>query len=127
MNMIISSDISYTGKEKNMGISINGVKQAMETYQSINVNTREHTGTKEIIREDTTGNSQTAASYDAVSAYGDTLTISAGGRAAGTNSSCASEDSTDNLSEYTESELKQMYLDGTITKTEYEEELESRA
>ena len=34
--------------------------------------------------------------------------------------------STVNLSEYTESELKQMYLDGDITKSEYDEELNSR-
>lgn len=37
-----------------------------------------------------------------------------------------SGESTINLSVYTESELRQMYLDGDITKAEYDEELGGR-
>lgn len=93
-------------------------------------------------------------SYDAVSMYGDTLTISKAGKTASSEngSKLVSEDTIDgiviqkkagesehgqesgqesevytiNLSTYTESELKQMYLDGDITRAEYDEEISSR-
>lgn len=89
-------------------------------------------------------------SYDAVSFYGDTLSISEAGKAVSSEPGGKqvngdttdgivirketeekeqrqeSEVSTVNLSVYTESELKQMYLDGDITRAEYDEEISSR-
>jgi len=89
-------------------------------------------------------------SYDAVSMYGDTLSFSKAGKTASSEngSKLVSEDTIDgiviqkksgesehgqesevstiNLSTYTESELKQMYLDGDITRAEYNEEISSR-
>ncbi len=87
-------------------------------------------------------------SYDAVSLHGDTLSISKVGKTAGSQKESGlvnedtadgivirkkadakkqeSESSTINLFVYTESELKQMYLDGDITRAEYDEEVNSR-
>lgn len=92
---------------------------------------------------------QSDTSYTAVSSQGDTVTVSEAGKAANSNmgnqdrtdgtvtkknveeyltesESSESSNSTINLSGYTETELKQMYLDGDITKAEYDEELASR-
>lgn len=91
---------------------------------------------------------QQETSYDVVSVYGDTLSISEAGRDVNLGKknilgSIQTEDgivirtkveenelkddvSTVNLSIYTETELKQMYLDGDITRTEYDEEINSR-
>lgn len=80
-------------------------------------------------------------SYDAVSGYGDILSISKEGKTASAENGSRlvsgdtedgivirkeSGESTINLSVYTESELRQMYLDGDITKAEYDEELGGR-
>ena len=80
-------------------------------------------------------------SYDAVSGYGDTLSISKEGKTASAENGSRlvsgdtedgivirkeSGESTINLFVYTESELRQMYLDGDITKAEYDEELGGR-
>lgn len=87
-------------------------------------------------------------SYDAVSLHGDTLSISKVGKTASSQKESGlvnedtadgivirkkadakkqeSESSTINLSVYTESELKQMYLDGDITRAKYDEEVNSR-
>lgn len=88
---------------------------------------------------------QKEISYEAVSSQGDTLSISDAGKAVSsgenalagsdgivirksTTEAAAAESTnlTVNLSVYTETELKQMYLDGEITRAEYEEELSSR-
>lgn len=89
---------------------------------------------------------QSDTSYTAVSSQGDTVTVSEAGKAANSNMGnqtgtdgtvtkknveeylmeSESSNSTINLSGYTETELKQMYLDGDITKAEYDEELASR-
>lgn len=92
---------------------------------------------------------QSDISYTSVSSHGDTVTVSKAGKAANSNmgnqdradgtvtkknvgeyltesESSESSNSTINLSGYTEIELKQMYLDGDITKAEYDEELDSR-
>ena len=90
------------------------------------------------------------ASYDAVSPHGDTLSISEAGKVTSSEkgSKLVNKDTTDgiviqketeqneqeqeseastiNLSVYTELELKQMYLDGDITRAEYDEEINSR-
>lgn len=110
-----------------MGISINSVTQAAGTYQSTNVSSHQQHQTKQVIKEASPENT-----YDAVSGQGDTLTISETGKSASMNLSnensaeSQSESSTENLSNYTQTQLKQMYLDGTITKSEYDEELTSR-
>lgn len=87
-------------------------------------------------------------SYDAVSPHGDTLSLSKVGKvtSAEKGGKLVNEDmedgtvirkepgekdqesevSTINLSSYTELELKQMYLDGDITRVEYDEEISSR-
>lgn len=89
-------------------------------------------------------------SYDAVSSHGDTFSISEAGKAASSEkgSKPINKDTTDgivirketgeneqeqekevstvNLSVYTETELKQMYLDGDITRAEYDEEINIR-
>lgn len=88
---------------------------------------------------------QPEPSYTAVSSQGDTLSISEEGRAMNNKGNfpeesdgtvirkavaeaavSESENSTVNLSIYTETELEQMYLDGEITKAEYDEEISSR-
>lgn len=110
-----------------MGISINNLNQSAGTYQSMNVGTKEQQKPKEVIKESSPENS-----YNAVSQHGDTLTISESGKSASMNmnnqseSEAGNEESTYDLSGYTENELKQMYLDGTITKSEYDAELDSR-
>lgn len=89
-------------------------------------------------------------SYDAVSQHGDTFSISEAGKTASSEkgSKPVNKDTTDgivirketgeneqeqekevstvNLSVYTKTELKQMYLDGDITRAEYDEEINSR-
>lgn len=89
-------------------------------------------------------------SYDAVSSQGDTLELSEDGRKVSSETENLQENtagadgkvmaksaekyvseaedsvSTIDLSSYTETELKQMYLDGDITKTEYDDELDDR-
>lgn len=100
------------------------------------------TGQQKEMKEEAAG--QKEISYEAVSSQGDTLSISETGKAvsSGENALAGSEgiviqkttaeaaaesiNSTVNLSIYTETELKQMYLDGEITRAEYEEELDSR-
>lgn len=108
------------------------------------------TGQKEMKTQYDAGKRQT--SYDAISLYGDTISISDAGKAANLakGNKLVNEDTTDgivirkeagenkqeteqendvstiNLSTYTETELRQMYLDGDITKAEYDEEISSR-
>lgn len=87
-------------------------------------------------------------SYDAVSSHGDTLSISKAGKVTSSEkggklvnedtedgvvirkesekSEQESDVSTVNLSTYTKQELRQMYLDGDITRAEYDEEISSR-
>lgn len=86
--------------------------------------------------------------YDTVSPHGDTLSISEAGMAATSqkDNEPGNKDTTDgivirkeaegnqqesdvstvNLSIYTKEELRQMYLDGDITRAEYDEEISSR-
>jgi hypothetical protein len=95
------------------------------------------------------GQQAQSANYDAISIQGDTLSLSQDGKAAaealaqvkqdaalsGTdtedsqllNALTSEEDSdSSDLSSYTTTELKEMYLNGEITKEEYEAELKSR-
>lgn len=110
-----------------MSISISSINQSASTYQSTNVSSQEKCREKQIIKE-----SESANAYDAVSSHGDTLTISESGKSASTNMNnqsgmdSESGNSTDDLSNYTETELKQMYNAGDITKSEYDEEISNR-
>jgi len=95
---------------------------------------------KEIGAQNGEGKQQELA-YDTVSPDGDTFSISKAGKSANsqkdtmdgiviqkeaTENGQVSNASTVNLSAYSESELKQMYLDGDITRAEYNEEISSR-
>lgn len=110
-----------------MGISINSIDQTSVTYQSANATSKaQH-------RENiTTRDASSEKNTSVTSVHGDTLTISESGKAASKNmtnqgDSNADDNSfSDDLSGYTEAELQQLYLDGTITRNEYDEELESR-
>lgn len=127
-----------------MEIMIEKTRQLTDTVQSsYKKNVEQQPKKEEEIKQ-----SETA--YDAMSTQGDTLHISESARNAesGTDSlkenqseadgkvilksaqenSSESDDSlsTVNLSRYTETELREMYLDGDITKSEYDEEIESR-
>jgi hypothetical protein len=66
----------------------------------------------------------------AVSSQGDTLTISSAGSnlaaAASSESSDSSSSSEENLSQYTDLQLKQMLQNGEITQAEYNAEIQSR-
>lgn len=106
-----------------MGISINSAAEAAGTYQNVTASSQDQQKTKQVIKETLPENPENAVSKD-----GDTLTISDAGKSASMDmgNQDESENATDDLSGYTEAELKQMYLDGTITKSEYDEELESR-
>lgn len=130
-----------------MDISINNLNQPITTVQNSQINEVE----KQVQGKEGTAD-QAETTYDAVSSEGDTLSISEEGKAAGANAKdqvvqlsgadsdgtvqqeanevyftdSDSSSSTINLSTYTETELKQMYLDGDITKLEYDEELSSR-
>lgn len=110
-----------------MEISINSISQSVSTYQTANITSKEQQQEKQIIKETSPDNLQ-----NTTSAHGDTLTISEAGKSASANmnyeSSANSEENnnTGDLSGYSDSELKQMYLNGTITKSEYDEELASR-
>lgn len=75
------------------------------------------------------GTEQSAAKNQSSALRMDTVEISAEGAAAsaamqeqGTSASSVEDSGTDDLSEYTDSELKQMYYRGEITLQEYEEE-----
>lgn len=128
-----------------MEITVGGLRQADETIQSSHV----HVSEQQKKTGEETGKQQETI-YDAVSEQGDTLSISEEGKAENAKMNSASEGkettdgivikkevkdnvqeqesdlSTINLSTYTESELRQMYLDGDITKSEYDEEINSR-
>lgn len=84
---------------------------------------------------------QKESSYNIISSDGDTLSVSEAGKAANSKKDTMdgiviqkemaenryiSNGSTENLSTYSEMELKQMYLDGTITRAKYDEEIRSR-
>lgn len=90
--------------------------------------------------QDGTGRQQ-ETSYATVSSDGDTLSVSKAGKAANSQKAVmdgvvikkevaenrhVSETSIANLSVYSETELKQMYLDGDITRAEYNEEISGR-
>jgi transcription initiation factor IIF auxiliary subunit len=65
----------------------------------------------------------------AVSSQGDTLTISSAGSNLAANATANSSDdssSTEDLSQYTEYQLKQMLQNGEITQAEYNAEIQSR-
>lgn len=128
-----------------MEITIESTRQPKETFQSSHINDAEQQKKDKVEMS-----KQPEASYDAVSSQGDTLYISETGRDAnsGMNDSEKGQNEADgkvilktaeenmptveddistiNLSRYTESELRQMYLDGDITRSEYDEELGSR-
>lgn len=115
------------------------------TYSAVSEQRKEVSGER---TEPQNMKAQQETSYDRVSTDGDTLSISEAGKAVSLgqdNKSVkietedgaviqkeAEEDGQDsnvpvvNLSTYTETELKQMYLDGDITRTEYDEEISSR-
>lgn len=130
------------------------VRTAEDMEQSVNTGASQQQkevpegaeGQKEIKKAHNAGKRQ--ASYDAISPHGDTISVSEAGKAANSvkSNKLVNEDTTDgivirkdteesrqendlstiNLSGYTETELKQMYLDGDITRAEYEEEISSR-
>lgn len=110
-----------------MGLSINNMNQSVGAYQSTQVSQQEQHREKEVIKEASSENTASAVSAD-----GDTLTISEAGKSAEakwngqSNADTNEESSTEDLSTYTETELMQMYLDGSITKSEYDEELLNR-
>lgn len=115
------------------------------TYSAVSEQSKEASGERTELQN---RKAQQETSYDRVSTDGDTLSISEAGKAVSLgqdNKSVrietedgaviqkeAEEDGQDsnvpvvNLSTYTETELKQMYLDGDITRTEYDEEISSR-
>jgi hypothetical protein len=65
----------------------------------------------------------------AVSSQGDTLTISSAGSSLAANAISSDSDSsslTDDLSQYTDYQLKQMLQNGEITQAEYDAEIQSR-
>lgn len=129
-----------------MEIAVNSISR-MEVGENSQV--REAVSRKQVTQEDTARQEKEAGSV--ISSQGDILTISEEGRAAseeaenqvvrlsGSETGTAvqqvkeeysagadSSNSTIDLSSYTETELKQMYLDGDITKAEYDEEISSR-
>lgn len=129
-----------------MGIEIKEMNQETEVLKTAQVNA---SGQRKLMEQEEVRTS--SPDYDAVSTEGDSLSVSKEGKAlnasgisqsgivknAGTDGTviqkAAEEDvqeeeivSTVNLSIYTETELEQMYLDGDITKVEYEDELRSR-
>lgn len=127
-----------------MEITIEKTRQLTDTVQSSHMKEAEQKSQK----AETIKQSETA--YDAVSSQGDTLYISESGRNAESDMSSLKDNqseadgkvilkpaeeyvseaddslSTIDLSRYTELELRQMYLDGDITKSEYDEEIDSR-
>lgn len=128
-----------------MEITIGDMRQVEDTVQSSHISAPEQ---QKNTREETIKQQERA--YNAVSSQGDTLSISEAGKAenAKMNNLSGDEETTDgivirkevegnkqeqesilstiNLSIYTESELRQMYLDGDITRSEYDEEISSR-
>jgi hypothetical protein len=80
--------------------------------------------------KDTTSSQSTDDEATAVSSQGDTLTISSAGSklaaSATSEDSDSSSSSTEDLSQYTDLQLKQMLQEGEITQAEYEAEIESR-
>lgn len=112
-----------------MSIGIDSIAQPTATAQSSQVSVPEN-------QKQVTEESQSEKAYDAVSSEGDTLSVSEAGKAASmgksdrvvllSQSESDSSVSTVNLGIYTDNELRQMYLDGDITKAEYDEELSSR-
>lgn len=125
-----------------MELAVTDMKQQAGAMQSSQMEAVEQ---QKKVKEET-ANPET--SYDVVSSQGDTVSFSKEGKAAeaqvGSIKSqsedgtvvlkTAKEDdaeleealSTVNLSQYTETELEEMYLDGEITKIEYDEEISSR-
>lgn len=124
-----------------MSFTINNVEQSADRLQGLQNSVSEK---QKKTQEEVAVQQETA--YAAVSCEGDTLSISEAGKAAGTQPDNQTEtdgvviqkaaeeyltesesgNSTINLSGYTENELKEMYLDGEITKAEYDEEIDSR-
>lgn len=128
-----------------MDVKFGNVGQLGETHQSTQVNSADQN-----IKEDVQKKvKESEVSYDAVSSQGDTLCISERGKAASAKMANSQEETVDSvdgkvikkpvnveqpeeepqtndLSGYTKMELQQMYLDGDITKAEYDEELDSR-
>lgn len=128
-----------------MEVTIGGMRQVEDTVQNSHINASEQ---QKKTREETVKQQEQA--YNAVSPQGDTLSISEAGKAenARMNNLAGDNETTDgivirkevegniqeqegilstiNLSTYTESELRQMYLDGDITRSEYNEEISSR-
>lgn len=126
-----------------MEIVTEKMRQFADTVQSSHMNASGQQKKEEVSAK------QSEAAYSAVSSQGDTLYISESGRSAFANnnrendqseadgkvilksavkSSSETNDSpsTTDLSSCTETELKQMYLNGDITKSEYDEEVKSR-
>lgn len=139
--MEIIAERMKTAEDRNPRVSISAYEQqkkgSEEVAEQKKMNTQHNTKKQQ-------------ASYDAVSRHGDTLFISEAGKATSFKKSSrqAKEDTTDgavlqkkkeeneqeqerevstiNLSSYTESELKRMYLNGDITRAEYDKEVNSR-
>lgn len=124
--------------------AINNINQSVTSVQNIQVKEPESRA-----KDTTIAVNQQETVYDAVSSQGDTLSISQIGKAAnsgdgvvlpeksnadgivlqkesGADDAEADSESTINLSTYTKTELKQMYLNGDITKIEYDDELRDR-
>lgn len=133
-----------------MSLSINTNNTAVENATRTNVRKSAENEERTNVRksaEKMEKQTEETREYTAVSEQGDTMEISSSGKAVsentvdnsdvlnsvdgkvtkiadGTNTTTASQ--TYNLSSYTENELRQMYQNGEITRTEYDEELSSR-
>lgn len=121
-----------------MNLSINNNNKLMENMKRTNVRLPKEKS--EV---------QTTVKQESISAYGDTVEITLSGKdvnedadrsdnvieskdgkvtriSVETDTNTETSSQTYNLSVYSERELKQMYQSGEITKTEYDEELNSR-
>lgn len=120
------------------------IKDVSQVNSTLDRSVSSAAGQPKEAREEAAVEKETA--YEAVSSQGDTLSISEAGKAVSNGGTvlagadgiviqkateevteAGSTNSTVNLSVYTETELKQMYLNGEITKAEYDEEISSRA
>jgi hypothetical protein len=107
----------------------NAGAQAAKTYTAQSANRPSVAGTSEDTYTDTRATALASAAADAgITEYTAVKNENAANSAAvsGGSSSSSSSSSESNLSEYTESELKEMLQNGEITQAEYEAEINSR-
>lgn len=109
-----------------MNISMNGISNNGIGTVVIRENERSEQE-KSSSEKSGTEKAAAAGNYSAVSKDGDTLTISkAGSKASAKNNDSESEEDTNDLSGYSQSELQSLLQSGTITRSEYNEEIKSR-